>query len=102
MVTYQTGLDHDPDNQELKDGMMRCMEAINRLAHGGGTEEELKERQAKAMADPEVQNILMDPIMRQASAAQAWGACPGSQCGIEMAVQPLMQAGIVMSTLNEA
>lgn len=32
---------------------------------GEGTEEELKERQAKAMADPDVQNILMDPIMRQ-------------------------------------
>lgn len=25
----------------------------------------MKERHAKAMADPEVQNILMDPIMRQ-------------------------------------
>lgn len=32
---------------------------------GEASEEELKERQAKAMADPEVQNILMDPIMRQ-------------------------------------
>lgn len=65
MATYETGLKHEPDNQELKDGLMRCMEAIDRFAHGEGSEEEVKERQAKAMADPEVQNILMDPIMRQ-------------------------------------
>jgi stress-induced-phosphoprotein 1 len=34
-------------------------------AAGDATEEEIKDRQARAMADPEVQNILMDPIMRQ-------------------------------------
>ena len=32
---------------------------------GEASEEEVKERQARAMADPEVQNILMDPVMRQ-------------------------------------
>jgi stress-induced-phosphoprotein 1 len=37
------------------------------LLSGEASEEELKERQAKGMADPEVQNILMDPIMRQVS-----------------------------------
>jgi len=31
----------------------------------------VKERQAKAMADPEVQNILMDPIMRQVGGKRA-------------------------------
>jgi hypothetical protein len=36
---------------------------------GEASEEELKERQAKAMADPDVQNILMDPIMRQVGLA---------------------------------
>ena len=29
------------------------------------SEEELKERQERAMADPEIQTILMDPVMRQ-------------------------------------
>jgi hypothetical protein len=38
------------------------------LSPGEGTEDELKERQAKGMADPDVQNILMDPIMRQVRA----------------------------------
>lgn len=65
LATYEQGLKHEPENQELKDGVMRCLESINRLAHGEASEEELKERQAKAMADPEVQNILMDPVMRQ-------------------------------------
>lgn len=32
---------------------------------GEASEEEVKERQARGMADPEVQNILMDPVMRQ-------------------------------------
>lgn len=43
---------------------------------GEASEEELKERQAKAMADPDVQNILMDPIMRQVS---VWGGGGGRQ-----------------------
>lgn len=33
----------------------------------GMTEEERKLKQQKAMADPEIQNILTDPIMRCAS-----------------------------------
>jgi len=37
MATYETGLKHEPDNQELKDGLMRCMEAIDRFAHGEGS-----------------------------------------------------------------
>eukprot|EP00879_Flechtneria_rotunda_P009158 GHRR01009588.1.p1 GENE.GHRR01009588.1~~GHRR01009588.1.p1 ORF type:complete len:493 (+),score=199.13 GHRR01009588.1:1014-2492(+) len=65
IATYEIGLKHEPDNQELKDGLMRCLAAIDRIAHGEASEEELKERQARAMADPEVQNILMDPVMRQ-------------------------------------
>jgi hypothetical protein len=39
---------------------------------GQASEEDVKLRQAKAMADPEVQNILMDPIMRQVRPALAW------------------------------
>ena len=146
METYQAGLAKDPDNQELKDGLLRCIQAINKVCVGvalvlalfecslcggvcvcGGAEgrrggwegsrwrqygrwvrwqrggagkclagcrrsagaaapcplrcyprrlalqmnrgevdeSELKERQARAMADPEVQSILSDPVMRQ-------------------------------------
>lgn len=44
------------------------MEQINKASRGDLTPEELKERQAKAMQDPEVQNILSDPVMRQVKA----------------------------------
>lgn len=63
--TYQEGLKHDPENHELKEGLMRCVQAINKMNRGEVDEAELKERQARAMADPEVQGILTDPVMRQ-------------------------------------
>ncbi|XP_043717086.1 hsp70-Hsp90 organizing protein 3-like [Telopea speciosissima] len=65
LETYQEGLKHDPKNQELLDGVRRCVEQINKTNRGDISPEELKERQAKAMQDPEIQNILSDPIMRQ-------------------------------------
>ncbi|MCD7450489.1 Hsp70-Hsp90 organizing protein 3 [Datura stramonium] len=65
LETYQAGLKHDPQNQELLDGVRRCVEQINKASRGDLTPEELKERQAKAMQDPEIQNILTDPVMRQ-------------------------------------
>ncbi|KAL0331419.1 UNVERIFIED_CONTAM: Hsp70-Hsp90 organizing protein 3 [Sesamum angustifolium] len=64
--TFQKeGLKHDPQNQELLDGVRRCVEQINKASRGDLSPEELKERQAKAMQDPEIQNILTDPVMRQ-------------------------------------
>ncbi|TKY55413.1 Hsp70-Hsp90 organizing protein 1 [Spatholobus suberectus] len=65
LETYKEGLKHDPNNQELLDGMRRCVEQINKASRGDLTPEELKERQAKAMQDPEIQSILQDPVMRQ-------------------------------------
>ncbi|KAK9148001.1 hypothetical protein Scep_006758 [Stephania cephalantha] len=65
METYQEGLKLDPNNQELLDGVRRCVEQINKANRGDISPEELKERQAKAMQDPEIVNILSDPIMRQ-------------------------------------
>ncbi|XP_009763346.1 hsp70-Hsp90 organizing protein 3-like [Nicotiana sylvestris] len=65
LETYQEGLKHDAQNQELLDGVRRCVEQINKASRGDLTPEELKERQAKAMQDPVIQNILTDPVMRQ-------------------------------------
>ena len=65
METYEQGLKYDPESAELKEGLMRCIQGINRMNRGDASEEEMKERQAKGMADPEVQSILSDPIMRQ-------------------------------------
>uniref|UniRef100_A0A166FCU7 STI1 domain-containing protein n=1 Tax=Daucus carota subsp. sativus TaxID=79200 RepID=A0A166FCU7_DAUCS len=63
LETYQAGLKHDPHNQELLDGVKRCVAQINKASRGDLTPEELKERQA--MQDPEIQNILQDPVMGQ-------------------------------------
>ncbi|MED6106862.1 DNA binding protein [Stylosanthes scabra] len=65
LETYKEGLKLDPNNQELLDGIGRCVQQINKASRGDLTPEELKERQAKAMQDPEIQNILQDPVMRQ-------------------------------------
>lgn len=65
LETYQAGLEHEPDNQEMREGLRRCMEAIARFNSGEVTEDELKARQERALADPEIQSILRDPIMQQ-------------------------------------
>ena len=32
LETYQTGLQHEPDNAELKEGIERCVSSISRSA----------------------------------------------------------------------
>lgn len=65
LKTYEQGLSYDKDNQELEDGLLRCQQALNKFMSGDATEEELAQRRARAMNDPEVQNIMTDPVMRQ-------------------------------------
>ena len=31
LETYQAGLEHDPNNAELKEGITRCFEAIDKV-----------------------------------------------------------------------
>mmetsp|Transcript_69186 Transcript_69186/g.218860 ORF Transcript_69186/g.218860 Transcript_69186/m.218860 type:complete len:297 (+) Transcript_69186:125-1015(+) len=99
METYQAGLAKDPESDELKDGIQRCIQQLNRVARGDVSEEEAKERQAKGMADPEIQGILQDPIMRQVlqdfqenpKAAQEHTKNPG----VMAKLQKLINAGII-------
>lgn len=99
METYQVGLKHDPSNQELLDGVKRCIQQINKANRGELTPEELKERQDKAMHDPEIQNILTDPVMRQVlidfqenpRSAQDHLKNPG----VKQKIMKLVSAGIV-------
>jgi len=65
LETYREGLKYDSNNQELLEGIRTCIQQINKASRGDLSPEELKERQAKAMQDPEIQNILQDPVMRQ-------------------------------------
>lgn len=65
LETYQAGLKHNEGNQELMDGVRRCVDQINKMNRGDISAEDLKEKQAKSMQDPEIQGILSDPVMRQ-------------------------------------
>lgn len=56
--TYKKALELDENNAEAQDGITRTRAAI---ATSMGDEE----RAQHGMADPEVQAIMMDPIMRQ-------------------------------------
>jgi len=65
MESYKQGLEVDPDSEEMKDGLQRCVQQISRFARGEATEAELEERRKRAMADPEIQQILTDPVIAQ-------------------------------------
>lgn len=73
LETYQEGLRHEPESQELSEGAQQCMEQIHRVNAGLLGEEELRMRQERAMQDPEVQRILLDPIMSQVSGGAGVG-----------------------------
>lgn len=61
MDSYRKGLQLDPENSLCKQGLQKTALKIN----SGSDAEEQKERAAHAMADPEIQTILSDPIIRQ-------------------------------------
>ncbi|XXG75933.1 hypothetical protein AAC387_Pa08g0397 [Persea americana] len=46
-------------------GVIGWRAKINKTNRGEISPDELKERQAKAMQDPEIQNILSDPVLGQ-------------------------------------
>lgn len=61
MESYQKGLGLDSENKLCRDGLQKTMMQIN---SGSGGEVD-RERAAHAMADPEIQQILSDPVVRQ-------------------------------------
>lgn len=66
LETYDEALKYDPDNKEVQAEIERTLNALNqermRKQEGGAPDKETLE---KAMRDPEVQEILSDPVMRQ-------------------------------------
>jgi len=95
MESYRKGLSIDPSNASCKEGLRK----VNSSISSSMTDEERKERAAHAMADPEIQSILNDPIMRQIledfgsnpQAAQQAMADPG----IAAKIEKLVAAGIL-------
>lgn len=64
MDSFKKGLELDPANAPCKDGLRKTMQQIN-FGRQNMTEEQKKEQAAHAMADPEIQAILQDPIVQQ-------------------------------------
>lgn len=62
LETYNAALKLEPDNAEALEGVQRVVAKINEGAAGGPD----PERAARAMADPEVQRIMMDPMVNVA------------------------------------
>jgi len=60
LATYELGLKHDPSNQELVESIQRTMMKLNTL----DDKDRAKQRE-DALRDPEVQEIMSDPVMRQ-------------------------------------
>merc|ERR1712038_1047888 len=64
LESYKKGLELDPSNAVCKEGLRKVTAMIN-YGQANMTEEERKERAAHAMADPEIQAILQDPVINQ-------------------------------------
>jgi stress-induced-phosphoprotein 1 len=64
MDSYQMGLDLDPSNATCKQGLSKVRQQIN-YGRQNMTDEQKKEQQAHAMADPQIQSILSDPVIQQ-------------------------------------
>jgi stress-induced-phosphoprotein 1 len=61
---YRKGFEIDETNKACKEGIMKVQNMIN-AGNQNMTEEERRERAEHGMADPEVQAILTDPVIRQ-------------------------------------
>ena len=98
MDSYKKGLEIEPDNAACKEGLRRVTTMINYGRHNM-TEEQKKEQAAHAMADPEIQNILTDPVIQQvlrdfgenpAAAQQAM-----TDAGVRSKIEKLIASGII-------
>lgn len=64
LEAYKKGLEVDPNNDACKKGATKVTHDIN-YGNANMTDDEKKERAAHGMADPEIQNIMTDPVIRQ-------------------------------------
>lgn len=64
LESYKKGLELDPTNSTCKEGLRKVTAMIN---YGSSTmsEEDKMERARRGMGDPEIQNILQDPMIQQ-------------------------------------
>eukprot|EP00668_Euglena_longa_P001084 GGOE01001295.1.p1 GENE.GGOE01001295.1~~GGOE01001295.1.p1 ORF type:complete len:569 (+),score=156.11 GGOE01001295.1:49-1707(+) len=100
---YQQALESEPNNEELRSGVERTLQQINN-AQGSGEMDE--ERVRKAMADPEIQALMQDPVLHAVlrdfnenpAAAQKHLQDPGMRAKIEK----LIAAGVIRTSTRAA
>lgn len=97
MKSYETGIAIDPSNAECKDGHARVVYLIQQ-SQGG---EQDKERTAHAMADPDIQAILRDPVMQ--NVLEDFQSDPKAaqrhlkNAGVMEKIQKLIAAGVLQT-----
>jgi len=64
LESYKKGLELDSENAVCKEGLRKVTQQIN-YGRANMTDDQKKEQAAHAMADPEIQSILQDPIVQQ-------------------------------------
>lgn len=62
MKTYDEGLKLEPDNAEIKAAQQKTIMAIQMGSSAGGGDDNARAEQA--MKDPEIQQIMMDPMVK--------------------------------------
>merc|ERR1712146_459439 len=94
MDSYKAGMALEPDNAACKQGLQKVMMKVN-----SASSEEQAERQAHAMADPEIQQILQDPNIRQVLTDLQENPAYGQQAmqdpSIRGKIEKLIAAGVL-------
>mmetsp|Transcript_5198 Transcript_5198/g.10757 ORF Transcript_5198/g.10757 Transcript_5198/m.10757 type:complete len:558 (+) Transcript_5198:66-1739(+) len=98
MESYKKGLEIDPSNATCKEGLKKVTQQIN-YGRSQMTDEEKKTQAAHAMADPDIQAILNDPMVQQT--LRDFGENPQAaqqamaNAGMREKIQKLIAAGVV-------
>ena len=101
LESYKKGLALDPESQLCKQGLAKTSAAVNQ---GGGavSEEEQRARAEKGMADPQIQAILNDPVVRQvlqdlSGGDQMAGQRAMSDPAMAAKIEKLIAAGVLQT-----
>jgi stress-induced-phosphoprotein 1 len=96
--SYKKGLEIDPENAACKEGLRKVTQLINFGRHNM-TEAEKKEQAAHAMADPEIQAILTDPLTQQLLRDFSENPAAAQQAmqdpGVRAKIEKLIAAGVI-------
>jgi len=104
LESYKKGLAIDGDSQLCKQGLQKTSQAINASSAGGGgmSEDEQRQRAERGMADPEIQGILQDPVVRQVLQDLSGGDAMAGQRAMadpnmRMKIEKLIAAGVLQT-----